>query len=485
MRQVQHLFYLLSGFFRLERRTMYKQLLDNDYPTIRLPKDEQWTGIVLKGEDLLLLSQIYIHGSMRAPSIHDLYQMTYGRERNSNWISNRLKKFVQSGLLDRLQESLSEKGQLAGLTYYHYRLNKRGYEVLTSHGFIEQEEARKVMTLSKRRRLPSLHTRATSYLANITFLELLSNTRSVEGFSHIRGSRHPHLGVSEETVSDEIKGLIVPDWVFEKDNRIIAIEVDTGSQRGEKINQKYIRYLKMAEYLDSLGKELIVIFAVTDSSILDFAVGKDLRKENRDKRINSLKELFPPYTEWKENLLFYVATAKRVPSIVKHLLNNGPILSIDRIFSTGSWYDKMQKHIAKDYSLQIEQLNEVLLPNRDKRLDGELLFQMKKKGVLVSRHLILFSEEGSVSSYQRMRNNAYLTNEYNLVPSNRDNPLYLNVIYSEELSADEDVYGHELYENIYLRDISSLEICKGDHEKKVYSKRFASPYKKEEVKLFI
>lgn len=38
---------------------------------IHLPKEERSTGIVLTGEDLLVLTQIYLHFNMRAPSIHE------------------------------------------------------------------------------------------------------------------------------------------------------------------------------------------------------------------------------------------------------------------------------------------------------------------------------------------------------------------------------------------------------------------------------
>lgn len=463
---------------------MYKTLLEK--PPLHLPKSNLTNGIVLKGEDLLVLHQLYIHSSMRAPSIHEIYQSTYPKdvERNSKWISNRLKKLSEAGLIEQLQERLSERGRLQSLVSYHYRLDRRGYEVLIAEGLVEEDEAKKLMMYSKRKRFPTIHTRATSYLANAIFLKLLDCSQT-QGFTHIRGSRHIYLGVSDESVVKEFKGLIVPDWVFERENVIVAIEVDTGSQRGEIIGKKYKRYVKVAKYYQTLGKQLVVVFAPTDSSVMEFAVGREIHKENRDKRINSLKDAFPLHVEWPDNLHFYVATAKRVPNvIVKILSGQEPAEEIDKILNTNTWFDLLKTHLPNDRIVQMEKLDNVLLPNRNRQLDPEFVFQLSKNGATKERHLAMFSEEGSVRSYQQIRNNAMLVYKYNANPKETI-PLYLNAIYLDQESADEEVYGNDVYESIYFRDLATLEQLNDTGGQVVHAKKLTSPFKKEEVEMFV
>lgn len=461
---------------------MYKSLLE-DKTSRHLPKEGRWTGIVLKSEDLLVLSQIYIHSSMRSPSIHEIYQTTYGKERNSNWITNRLRKLVKSGLLEQMYESMGDRGRASGMTYYHYRLNNRGYKVLIDEGMVKEDDASKVMLLSKRKRLPTIHTRATSYLANTIFLQLLCS-ELLDDFTHIRGSRHIHLGVAEETEKSEVLGLIVPDWVFEKGDTIVSIEVDTGSQRGEKILEKHRLYSKTAEHLQTLGKTLVIIFSVTDMSILDFALGKDLRKENREKRIGSLKEVFPLYTEWPDNLHFYVATAKRVPDIVvKVLSNQEPAKSLDRMLDANTWYELVMNRLANNYQMNMEELSTVLLPNRNYQLDAEYVFALKDNNKVKERHLVLFGEVGSVRNYQYIRNNAHLTYQYNSNPK-QDIPLFVNVVYATKSSAVEEVYGNDIYDSIYFHDLETIKQDRVLQEQKIMKQKLVSPFKKEEVEMF-
>lgn len=461
---------------------MYKRLLKDKQPR-HLLKEDKWNGIVLKSEDFLVLFQIYIHSSMRSPSIHEIFQMTYGKERNSNWITNRLRKLVKAGLLEQMNESMGERSQVAGMTYYHYRLNKRGYQLLVKEGIVREDDAQKVLVQSKRKKLPTIHTRAASYLANMIFLELMSEEK-LDDFTHIRGSRHIHLGIAEETEKSDVLGLIVPDWVFERGDTIVSIEVDTGSQRGEKINDKYRMYSKTAKHLKSIGKTLVVVFAVTDMSIMDFALGKDLRKENRDKRIGSLKELFPLYTEWPDNLHFYVATARRVPEIVARLLSNQePAQSLDRMLDANTWYELVMNRLQDNREMNMEELSTVLLPNRNRQLDPEYVFSVKEGNAVKERHLVIFGEEGSVRNYQYIRNNAHLTYQYNANPK-QDVPLFTNVVYGTKKSAKQEVYGNDIYESIYFHDLETIKQDTAIQEQVIMKQKLISPFKKEEVEMF-
>lgn len=458
---------------------MYKILVEESEP-YRLVKNEKWNGIILKGEDLLVLQQIYIHSSVRAPSIHELYQMTYGKERNSNWITNRLKKMMDAGLIERMNERLGTKGQVAGLIYYHYRLKERGYEVLHINGLVSKKEALNVHLQSKRKSLPNTHARSASYLANMIFLN--SYKHGIEDFFHVRGSRHNYLGIAGNALTTDITGLIVPDWVFERGDVVIAIEVDTGTQRREKILSKYRLYKKVAEFYQSIGKTLIVLFAVVDLSIMDLAVGSDYRSETRHKRIGSLKDLFSLNNEWPENLHIYVATAKRVPKLVSSILcEQEPAKEMKKILDVNTWFDIMSERLPINKEMIVENLDEVLLPNRNRLLDPAHVFQLRQDGFIQERHLVLFGEEGSVRSYQNIRNNAQHAYRYNANPNNVI-PLKVDVIFANKESAEEDVYGNDVYDSVYFRDLASLEEGELLQDKQsVYIQKLVSPFRKVEV----
>lgn len=85
------------------------------------------------------------------------------------------------------------------------------------------------------KKIPNTHSRSASYLANMIFVELF-NQDSTDHYSHVRGSRHNYLGIAANALKTEIYGLIVPDWVFERDVVVVAIENDTGTQRGFKVD---------------------------------------------------------------------------------------------------------------------------------------------------------------------------------------------------------------------------------------------------------
>lgn len=105
---------------------MYTELLNKE--PIYIPKETTKPGIILRGEDLLILHQIYIHSTMRSTSIHEIYQCTYTKEidRNNKWISNRLRKLASAGLIEQLKENITAL-QLSSLVCYHYWLDNLGY----------------------------------------------------------------------------------------------------------------------------------------------------------------------------------------------------------------------------------------------------------------------------------------------------------------------------------------------------------------------
>lgn len=456
---------------------------------IRVPKNDLFkVGVILKAEEILILHEIFIHSTMRATSIHGFYEMFSKGQRSATGISNRIRKLVDSGMLVQIKESLGNGASLSGLTYYHYRLGPRGLEVLITLGKVEKEKGERAFHSAIRRGVPSSHFRATSNLANKIVIRMLSHSPTID-FKHMRGSIHDELGATNETVFSQ-RGLIIPDWVFERGDTIVAIEVDTGTQRREIIRRKYKRYEKMAKILLARGKRLIVLFAVTDGSVIDISVGQDIRRDTRSRRVVSLKETFPLFTEWPENLEISVATARRIPLLVERILSKqAPISKSEQLLYLETWEELMESYKPADHELTLESIKvaeEKGLPlNRSREMDATFLMNHKSKEKIVCHYLMLFGEEGNVRTFQIVRNNVQLVKSLNHNPKvTMDFRVF--VLYYFKGEALEDVYGLDLDEcSLYMSNIETMEWKEDGTESTDYHLKMSTPYRRKEVKLFV
>ncbi len=452
---------------------------------IKVKKTTRYTGIVLKQDDLFVMTQLYLHISMRAPSVHDMYKC-FSPSRSHPSISNRLRRLINAGILYRIDENMGERGGLGVFTYYHYRLAQRGMSVLIDEGLVEEDKAERILTYSRRRGIPTAHTRTVSNLANNIVSHLQFDT-NIKDFQHMRGSQHVEFGLTDET-DMERKGLIVPDWIFEYRNTIVAVEVDTGTQRGKIISQKYNRYIQMAKHLNTKGKKIVVVFAVTDSSIVDFSVGKDMRSENRVRRVATLKDTFPLFTDWPENFHVFVATANRVPHIVEKILSGQePTTGADSLFFADTWKQLAQINLSENQSLSFEEIDKVgdkwLTPKRNREMDSTYLVSQEKEGKEINRFLMIYGNEGSVRSYQLLRHNIQLVVQYDAAPYNHV-PLHVLMMYYHQESLHEEVYGQEVLAKVFYTDLESMENTTGEEGILPYLLELTSPHRKEEVNLF-
>jgi len=423
-------------------------------------------GIFLYDEDLFLMKQLLIHQSMRSPSIHDLLQSLSDTPRNSNGITNRLGRLCAAGIFVQMKEKVLVDG--GNLHTYHYRLGSRGVDALVAMDLLNVEEGARIYQMNNRLSVPTRHTKAASSIANQVFLHCYPKF-DLSTFSHERGASHT---LFSNTRNEMHRNLIVPDWVFEDGNRFVCLELDTGTQRKDPISSKFKRYFKRSEQLLEEGKELIVIFSVADDSVMvDFS-------DNRKRRIASLKEMIPPFTEWPKNLAFYVVTANRTPSLVERLLSyDEPFSPYERFQYADDWKRKAI-HVLRDaFDLVTLDKDKLFSPRRRLEVDCDLMVSFQpKRGGRGKSFAVIYGEEGSVITHQLIRANAKRVATLN--ESENQPHSSILVCYDVEDSMIEDVYGQAVPCDMWQTDSASW-VKAMNLEEPPSMKVVVSPLKKE------
>lgn len=370
---------------------------------IRLKKSGKFCGIVLHDYEIILIEHTYIHKIMRATSVHSLLSFLSKRNMRPVTISNRLSKLVNSGVLARLEEKISDMS--GNFVRYYYKLGIRGYSLLEAIGYLSENQATKQVKYNQAIKLPSFHTKAASVICNEIAIKCLNDVFTAETLMS-RGANHYEFGTYAE-VSKEMKGIIIPDYVFELDNVYVAIEIDTGHQRSHIIKSKYERYKKKAFSLKETEKSIMVVFVVVDDSVASEA------SSERDKRIASLKNMFPPFNEWGKNLQFYAVQATNAPRLIVNLLSKrAPAEKESRQFMCEDWIDSVvaieQGRITAERYSPSEFTNK-----RAEHVNADVMTKFTEAGRYPKSFGLLYMQEGSVMSYQIYRANLLRMQNYN------------------------------------------------------------------------
>lgn len=372
---------------------------------IRFKKTDRLRGIVLHDYEILLIQHVYIHKVMRATSVHSLLQFLSKKDMAPDAISHRLLKLVKGGVLARLEERISDMS--GNFVRYYYKLASRGFEALEAVGYLSSEEQiRRQLRTSQNFKLPSLHTKAASVIANEIAIACMKDELTAETIMS-RGANHYEFSLDAH-VPLEVRGIVIPDYVFELDDVYVAIEIDTGHQRGNTIKNKYERYKrKAASVLKETGKLIVVVFVVVDDSVAYNAYSE------RDKRIASLKNTFPPFNEWGDNLQFYAVQASDAHRVVLRLLSKRePVAKESREFLCDDWIEsvevceqgrvKAERYAVSDFT-----------NNGNLKVNADSMVKFVEAGKYPKSYCVLYMQEGSVMSYQIYRANLSRMIEYN------------------------------------------------------------------------
>ena len=406
-------------------------------------KTEKYRALDLSYEEILLLQQIYIHRIINTRSIHEFLEFSSGR-RNSTAISNRLRIMLEAGVLGRVTEPVPFGNK--GFKRYFYKLGTRGIRVLIDIGYCTDMDGMNMLRLTHRITPPKPHANSASLTANRILLGV-TEPRRIEFIQHLRGAVHPFF--VGENLDLEVKGVIIPDWVFETNEFIVCIEVDTGSSRGNEIKSKVKRYIKRANGLDLGDRKIVVIFSILDDTL------ETLDYSNRFKRVSSIKEQISLIENIPTNLSFYVVQTKNTPLVTKNVYEGREPASREQREAAIHQWLKRFKAVA-NVNIYTDDLDSILSSRRDKKDDGEALLQVEVDGH-TRRTIVIYGEEGSVDTYQRIRANAYRLRAINqTLPSHEQ--IGLLVVYPTQANMTEEVLGWHSPIPIWMTSMDIWEI---------------------------
>lgn len=419
---------------------------------IHVKRTSQQAGVILHDYERILLQHLHVHRTMRASSVHKLYTMLSKKKLSKVNISHRLSKLLNSGVLSRMEEQISDvEGRFIR---YSYKLGDRGFDVLVSMGYLTISEANKQVAAYRNLKLPSYHTKASSIICNHIAIECMKDD-SASVMKMSRGNTHSEFGTTSD-VTTEMKGIVIPDYVFENNNCYVTIEIDTGRQRSHIIKSKYERYKKKAASLKESGKSIMCVFVVVDDSVSNEQLG------DRAKRVNSLKNMFPPFNDWGDNLHFYAIRAIHAPQlIVKLLTGKEPIPKLSREFLCDDWIDSVK--VVENNRITVSRYNpsQFVYSNSAEHMNADGFVQFTEKGKYPKSYALIFMQEGSVSSYQTYQTNLLRAEQYNDSIQEVDNiaSYKIMLIYDKSLNATNDIIALNIPEvvSVLITDISSWQ----------------------------
>lgn len=383
----------------------------------KVKKIYPYNGIILHDYEVDLIKHIYLHRQIRATSFHTLLKALAGREIAPSNISNRIRRLMDSGILERNEEVITDLS--SNFVRYFYKLGNVGLDFLFYLDVISYGKIRGYQNSTYTQKVPSSHNKAASVLANSIAVECIKVGLDFE-FS--RGINHRLLGNDSETIETEHRGAIIPDYVFESNKIVVSIELDTGHQRQSVISKKIDRYTLLAQMEEFKDFDFYVVFAVLDKSIISGI------ESDRAKRVHYLKANFELTEDIPGNMsLFAVNSQQAIPLVATLLDESKQYENIEKEFICEDFMELYNSR--KNQSFTALDKNSVVMP-----IEFDAIYKYDTRG---TRHYIylLHRTEGDLKDYQKSESAIrYLSRikEFN-------NTITLLYIYDNRLSAIEDV----------------------------------------------
>ncbi len=396
---------------------------------LKLKEDGRFNGVHLTPEELELLQHLHEFKSIHARNVHKYYEITSNGRRKGNMVTNRLAKLVASGILFQVNDK-EPKREIFRPVNYAYRLGVRGIEVLANRGVFSHDDIESKKKYSYLVNIPTLHNMAINSLFMEVYRLMWERGESFASLN-VRSNR----GENHELIDSISKGRelqpIIPDWIYETEQRIICLEVDSGSQTLGTIENKIARYNLLA---NKSSKPITVFFSV---GLLN---GADGESRSRDRRVASIKETLKESIEWADGLEIIATPSNRAPKILHKLISRQSAIGrLQMKNKANQWIMHANKNSPAEFTFSISQ-NDLVSKKLtiEDQYDLDLLAEIRspenmKIGVL------LFMEEGSLFSYQRARANVkrIVTRIYETTNASLKTSLFL--IYENAEAAANDV----------------------------------------------
>ncbi|MDD1505215.1 replication-relaxation family protein [Lysinibacillus sp. CNPSo 3705] len=375
-----------------------------------LPKNTKYSSALLYLHDFVLLQQLAIHRFMRARDVIKLLECTREIEGvpapTKNAISKRLRRLVAAGVLVLEQD---EEMNLQGMRFnsFFYRLGLRGFRALkefTNDDSINPEAA---YSATQKLSIPKLHNQAASTLVNEIYMHLLQmqhDSKVSDIPLVLRGGMHDAF---KDNRKESYRVPVQPDYVIDYKNILIAIEMDTGNQRGtanaEKVKQykNWLNNHPLATY-----KKLLIVFAVMDESVAPVII------KDRTRRVVTLRERTGiQHVEWMNDTRIGVYCALSIFS--KELIGNwiqGISLSSrsERSFFVSQWFGYLAGCV-KSGSMFLETVSKdeykPFSQKWDEQWEADEYMYLKENEKRPKHFFVLYVDTGSSVDYRRITAN--------------------------------------------------------------------------------
>lgn len=387
--------------------------------------------IDLKHEELIVLDQLILHGTVTSFILHDLFKVLVNPSFSSTSISNRIRKFVDYNILERIEESFTINNSIQ--SRYYYKLGENGRNILSEILYIDPFFLEKEVPS---KHLPPHDELLLSSLANDIYLQCKEHYYT---FRHSKFKEH-WLAYLFTRKNKAIASFLETAWVFENENHLILLILNAPISNHSSYEKIFNNVLnQFAKEVAKDDKHCIVIFSIAEHSFR-------LQVPSTKQQIQHIKANMPSFRNWHSNLEVYILSFERVKKRIISLLN-----FVDR--DAGFKYSL--PHKVDNYLHQIKEqgFSQQLLPIRNKigpQTFHSLIYLEDIRNIITIPGL-----EGSVKTFQTLA--ALETQLFKSSYSYNQAPIHLIVIYPNKDDQYNDVILSRYGRNIWITHLNHVD----------------------------
>lgn len=346
-------------------------------------------------------------------------------------------KFFQSYLKTRMVVPIKIKKGLFGEKNF-YRIGDNGVKVLKESGYLDPEfTPHQFATFSSRSYLD--HFIATQEIVVHALDQSIREGLETECITNID---HSDLVNNQNDNVSNLK----PDSILKLDDHFIHVELDTGTERLSKLQDKLTRYIQLAN--NNPDQQHSIVFSVIDDSYIVLQEQSD----NRERRIKNIKEaLFLAEGLYLENINVYVVALARTHKLVFNLLKGlkpygervvrNSIETVAHIFSNAN--------DSFGYVFESVETSKLIPTDTDSFRFPDQCYKVNNRSGTNEHYVIfLFLEEANIKCLGRLD---YL---HGIRGHLKVNNCKLIGIYPDADEMNHDVFGH--YQSLLIGDARSL-----------------------------
>lgn len=378
--------------------------------------------VILKFKEISVLRQVLIHEVVPSRVIHDLFRAFVDNGISSSVISNRLRKFVETDILVKIDEPISFNNTVQNRSYY--KLGHRGLGKLFELNKFEGYEYDEICIRNSVKKVPSTTELAASIIAN----EILVKTYLAdEWIDHSKAEHHTLLRNNRSLYPLLEKKNLLPSWIFEDNDRVICLVINPKTIIWNDLEKALRLYNNLAKEAESENKEFLLFFSFIDVSL---NILHSSKVEDVKEKVLNFKSIFPSFKLWQENLSVYALTATRTADCVYKIIINETL------------EDNLEDGLPESMDVHLNNIN--IREFHHQRIGEEqpqsfvfhelhrLWFKEEQRHIAV-----IFGNEGSVLTFQKINFLSHYLNK-NSYRFNR-NPISLWVIYQDKQRQKEDI----------------------------------------------